>query len=258
MQPRKKWTRDQLLVAFMLYCQLPFGKLHSRNLEIMKYAKLIDRTPSALAMKLTNIASLDPAITSTGRKGLKGASFSDKQMWNEMQSNWNEFVEEAGQVLNDISNGWEEKDVKDDEKNYIGRTRLVETKARIGQHFFRASVLSAYNGKCCISGLSQPSLLVASHIIPWKDDETTRLNPRNGLALSVLHDRAFDLGMITIDEKMKVVVSYKYFDDEDVFCDQTIKLFEGKAIDVPEKFSPDKRFLEFHRENIFEKKVAPS
>lgn len=66
MAERLAWTRQQLLVAFSLYCQTPFGKLHSRNPEIIKYADLINRTPSALAMKLTNIASLDPAITSTG------------------------------------------------------------------------------------------------------------------------------------------------------------------------------------------------
>ena len=46
---------------------MPFGKMHSRNPEIIRYAKLIGRTPSALAMKLTNLASLDPEIRSTGR-----------------------------------------------------------------------------------------------------------------------------------------------------------------------------------------------
>ena len=68
---RKGWARQQLLVAFSLYCQMPFGKLHSRNPEIIKFAEHIGRTPSALAMKLTNIASLGPATTSTERKGLK-------------------------------------------------------------------------------------------------------------------------------------------------------------------------------------------
>jgi len=62
MPTRTGWTRLQLLVAFNLYCQMPFGKLHSRNPEIIKYAGLIGRTSSALAMKLSNIASLDPAI----------------------------------------------------------------------------------------------------------------------------------------------------------------------------------------------------
>jgi len=74
------WNHDQLLVAFNLYCQMLFGKMHSRNPEIIRLATLIGRTPSALAMKLTNIARLDPAITSIGRKGLNGASAADKLM----------------------------------------------------------------------------------------------------------------------------------------------------------------------------------
>ena len=78
---------------------MPFGKMHSLNPEIIHYAKLIGRTPSALAMKLTNIASLDPAITSTGRKGLEGASAADKAMWEEMQADWEPFVAEAQRTL---------------------------------------------------------------------------------------------------------------------------------------------------------------
>jgi hypothetical protein len=62
----KKWTPEQLKLAFFLYCQLPFGKLHSRNPEIVKLARIIGRTPSAVAMKLVNFASLDPAIINTG------------------------------------------------------------------------------------------------------------------------------------------------------------------------------------------------
>ena len=54
MATRIVWTHQQLLVAFNLYCQMPFGKIHFSNPEIIKYAELIGRTPSALAMKLSN------------------------------------------------------------------------------------------------------------------------------------------------------------------------------------------------------------
>ncbi|WP_246585402.1 hypothetical protein [Thiorhodospira sibirica] len=92
MPSNKGWTRQELLVAFGIYCQMPFGKLHSKNPEIIKHAEQIWKTPSALAMKLTNISSLDPAITSTGRKGLSGASFADKKMLKEMQNDWEIFA----------------------------------------------------------------------------------------------------------------------------------------------------------------------
>ncbi len=58
-----RWTKEQLKLAFYLYCQLAFGRLHSRNPEIIQLAKLIGRTPGTVAMKLVNFASLDPAIT---------------------------------------------------------------------------------------------------------------------------------------------------------------------------------------------------
>ncbi|WP_206732396.1 HNH endonuclease [Janthinobacterium sp. 17J80-10] len=203
------WTRRQLLIAFYLYCQMPFGKVHSKNADIIKFAALIGRTPSALAMKLTNIASLDPAITSTGRNGLTSASASDKRMWEEMQQNWEYFALEsqaevdallptADAMERDLTS--QPLDSADGElaENYVGSEKLTQVKIRIGQNFFRRSVMSAYQNRCCITGLSHPRLLVASHILPWRQDANNRLNPRNGLCLSALHDRAFDQGLITI------------------------------------------------------------
>ena len=248
---RKGWTRQQLLVAFSLYCQMPFGKLHSRNPDIIKHAERIGRTPSALAMKLTNIASLDPEITSTGRKGLKAASAADRNMWEEMQSNWENFVLESEKAVADVMNT-REHDEDSESADYIGKNRIIQTTARVGQAFFRKAVLSAYNNKCCITGLSDPRLLVASHIIPWREDNSNRLNPRNGLLLSMLHDKAFDLGIITINEDMTIHVSRKNVSNDSYF-NASIKFYDGKQIALPEKFQPDAGFLTYHRENIFEK-----
>lgn len=258
MRPGNRWTREQLLVALKLYCQLPFGKLHSLNPEIIKYSKLIGRTPSALAMKLTNIASLDPVITSSGRKGLRGASIADKKMWEEMQSNWENFAEESEKVIADLLLGNSEEQAitqtreESELDNYEGKSRIIQVEGRVGQAFFRKSVFSAYNGRCCISGLSVPNLLIASHIIPWKDDKLNRLNPKNGLLLSSLHDKAFDIGIITVSEEMKILVSGRERETKDCFFESSIRSFEGKKITLPEKFSPDPAFLKFHRENIFE------
>lgn len=255
---RTGWTRQQLLVAFNLYCQMPFGKMHSRNPEIIKHAELIGRTPSALAMKLTNIASLDPAITSTGRKGLEGASAADKAMWEEMQADWERFAIEAqhatsffgttaelGVVINDTP-------IPDEVVDYTGSNRTVQTTTRIGQDFFRRSVLSAYNYRCCITGLSVPKLLIASHIIPWRVDAANRLNPRNGLCLSMLHDKAFDAGIIAITEDMTVRVSRKHATNVDNFFNSALLAYDGRPIVLPEKFCPLTEFLAYHRKHVFE------
>ncbi len=208
------WTRQQLLVAFSLYCKVPFGKMHFRNPEIIEYAELLGRTPSSLAMKLTNIASLDPAITTSGRKGLKGSSKADRQMWEEMQTDWERFVIQSEKAFREVLAqapiekifALDNQAPPEEQRDYSGRNRIVKSTTRVGQNFFRKAVLSAYDYKCCITGLSAPQLLVASHIIPWSVDRENRLNPRNGLALSMLHDKAFDSGLLTIDKDKDMTV----------------------------------------------------
>lgn len=63
--------------------------------------------------------------------------------------------------------------------------------------FFRAAVLAGYDHRCALTGLDLPELIHASHIIPWADNVPRRADPTNGIALNVLHDRAFDRGLIT-------------------------------------------------------------
>lgn len=256
------WTREQLLIAFNLYCQLPFGKFHSRNPEIITFANLIGRTPSALAMKLVNIASLDPVITDSGRSGLVGASKLDRAMWEEMQADWNGFAVSSQTAVDALlalnSVNVLDADIDDDvgivdaQIDYSAGSKKVETEVRIGQHFFRRAVLSAYVGRCCITGLTYPGLLVASHIVPWRSDKTNRLNPSNGLCLSMLHDKAFDKGLLTIDTEYKIKISSAANQLADnPFASEWILGLDGKKIAMPEKFSPAMEFLAWHNENIF-------
>ena len=63
------WSKEQIKLAFHLYCQIPYGRIYGRNPEIVALSKVLGRTSDAVAMKMLNIASLDPAITSTGRSG---------------------------------------------------------------------------------------------------------------------------------------------------------------------------------------------
>lgn len=255
MASRREWTRQELLVAFSLYCRMPFGSLHSNNPKITKAAHAISRTPSALAMKLTNIASIDPEITSSGRRGLKNASTKDRSMWEEMQHDWEAFAINCEHAMSEIEEvvhhaGAEETD--EDSLVRTGEDREARTTVRIGQAFFRSAVLSAYNGRCCITGLSVSQLLVAGHIIPWHLDKRNRVNPRNGLLLSVLHEKAFDIGLITINSDMTVRVARNYQVMNDIFFASSIRNYEGKPIFLPDKFAPEKDFLAFHREHVFQ------
>jgi hypothetical protein len=249
------WSRDQLLIALKLYCEIPFGKMHSRNPEIIRYANLIHRSPGSLAMKLTNLASLDPKIVSTGRKGLTKASQADRDIWDEMTSDWVQIALEIDQTFQRLANSTPnqpEEEPIEAEADYTGLTRSTLIMARVGQRFFRQAVLSAYDFKCCITGLSAPELLVASHIIPWRVDPSNRLNPRNGISLSALHDRAFDQGLITISEDLRMVVSRRISElRPSRYIDNAFLVYADKPIRVPAKFAPDFGFLKYHREHLF-------
>jgi len=258
-----RWSRPQLKLAFNLYCQLPFGKLDQRNREVIELASLIDRTPSAVAMKLVNFASLDPAITGTGRAGLGHASALDREVWDEFHSNWENLAVECQQLLEQLRT---ERGVPapetlaaayPDATDYSGDTRPAIVERRIKQQFFRNAVLSSYRSRCCMSGLSEPSLLVASHIVPWGHDKGNRLNPRNGLCLSALHDRAFDRGLIALSDELKIMVSPLLRRRADEFAELVLLPMEGRRIEVPERFSPDITLIAWHRTTLFEKGVQP-
>ena len=249
-----RWTRDQLLVAFALYSRLPFGRLHYRNPEIIKFAEAIGRSQAALAMKLTNIASLDEEITSTGRIGLRNASTTDRAMWEEMHEDWERFAVESRRAIAalEVEDVPPVEPLDDVDDGLVGIDRTVLTTARVGQRFFRAAVLSAYNERCCITGLSVPSLLVASHIVPWRHDRANRVNPRNGLLLSALHDKAFDNGLLTVVDDMTVRVSAGRTEIDDPYFLESFERYEGCRISLPEKFSPARNFLSHHREHVFQ------
>jgi putative restriction endonuclease len=218
------WTSEQLKLAFHFYCQTPFGKLHRQNPKIIELAGLIGRTPDALAMKLVNFASLDPAITNTGRRGLSGASALDRQIWDEFHADWGRLALECEQLRRQLlreHEGSDEWALADSEDfvldDYTGETREAIVQQRIKQDFFRRAVLASYRGRCCISGVSDARFLVASHIVPWRQDKANRLNPRNGLCLSSIHDRAFDKHLFSLTDDHRVILSEQMKATKDTF-----------------------------------------
>ena len=139
-----RWSREELLVAFNLYCQMPFGKMHSRNPDIIRLANAIGRTPSSVSMKLVNFASLDPSITSTGRRGLGNASRADKAIWGEFNGDWEGLAVESAVHLNDLIKKQpltqpkpKERYSDIDESDYEGLTKSAQVQVRIKQAFFR-------------------------------------------------------------------------------------------------------------------------
>src|SRR6267143_4408674 len=96
------WTREHELIALNLYGKLPFGQFDQGNSVIIDVASKMGRTPGSLAMKLSNLASLDPVQKARGIRGLSGASKQDREMWNEFQMNLNDLGPESEQLLHDL------------------------------------------------------------------------------------------------------------------------------------------------------------
>jgi len=137
---KKQWTKDELKLAFYLYFQLPFGRLHSKSPEIIELAKILGRTPSSVAMKLVNFASLDPSITGTGRSGLKGASKLDRDVWNEFHDDWEALAEECEglkkRFARDVVPILSEVESESSAISFIGETRTTTIEQRLRQGFF--------------------------------------------------------------------------------------------------------------------------
>lgn len=266
----KPWTYDELVIAMNLYCKLPFGQLHRGNPLIVEVAQKLGRTPSSLSMKLCNLAALDPYHKARGIKGLSSTSKGDREIWAAFNANWEglgvaseeRLQQLLGTPVDDEVTVAEAKKQRRQPTTFklpstmpSGPTEaLLTTKARIGQNFFRQSVLASYNSRCCITGNPVPELLVASHILPWKGHPEHRLNPHNGLCLAQTQDAAFDRGLITFDEDFRLVIGSRlkeYLPSEAL--ERNFLAYEGKPMQMPDKFLPEAEFMRKHREEVFQR-----
>lgn len=250
---RRNWSREETIVAFNIYCKTTFSKATNKNPLIISAAQLLGRTPSAMSMKIYNLASLDPELKKRGIVGLPNISKLDRDIWQEFNQDWDRLAFESETILAELKNIKVEDVVNED---YVqlpeGKDRQSLVKSRVNQSFFRNAVLNAYDSKCCITGISTPELLIASHIVPWSRRSDCRTDPRNGLLLNALHDRAFDAGLITVTPDYVLHISdqvNQLMQTEDAkkwFID-----YAGKHISLPDKFLPAKEYLRWHNENLF-------
>jgi len=253
---RRPWSPNELLVALDLYCRIPYSGIHARNEEIQNVAKHLGRTPSALAMKLSNFAAFDPIHQLRGIKGLKNGAKADEILMHEFLLNPEDTIRAASEAFQTLGIDKEIELSSPSEAELLfplGPTETTRTvQVRLTQRFFRGVVLSSYDFQCAFCALSIPELLNASHIVPWKVNENLRSNPRNGLALCAIHDRAFDRGLVSIDESSRIVLSsqLKEHIGNNMF-DTAFNKIKGEPVRVPRRFAPEPENLTYHRDHIF-------
>lgn len=251
MSRNSNWTRDEHILAFNLYNQTPFGKIHVSNPRIQSLARLIGRSVGSVSYKLANFARLDPSLKARGIKGLGNGAKGEVEVWSEFERDPETFAFESQRLMAKYTGEslLEYAEINTDDLPPVGMERDAIVKLRVNQDFFRRRILSAYNNKCCITGLAIPKLLVASHIVPWSKDRENRLNVRNGLCLNALHDRIFDKGLLWITENGTVQVAPSLLKGTlgELAEAQWLASFDGKPLLLPKGFEPDARLLGLHR-----------
>ncbi|WP_246240543.1 HNH endonuclease [Anaerocolumna sedimenticola] len=251
-----KWTREETILAFDLYCKTPFGKISRNNKDIIELANLLGRTPSSVGLKMHNLAHFDPELRKRNVTAMAHGSKLDEEIWQEFSQNWLELTYQAQLILAKRKNIEVQKGLNINDYEIIPEGEYKEQliKIRIGQYFFRTSVLNSYNNRCCVTGLSKPELLIASHIKPWKDSDskTEKTNPSNGLCLNAFHDKAFDKGFITINKDYCIIISnYINKTGMDEQTRNWLISYNHKQIYLPDKFLPGKEFIQYHNDMIF-------
>lgn len=126
------------------------------------------------------------------------------------------------------------------------------TQVRLKQSVFRQQILRNFNGRCCLTGLFENDLLVASHIIPWMNKIDSRLSPHNGLCLSILYDYLFDKGYFTFSNDYSVITTPR-LSQLSGEVQSWLEYIDGKSMASPVEYEISKVSLTYHRENIFDK-----
>ena len=244
------WSREELILAFDLYCRIPFQKTKATTPEVRELAALIERSPASVARKLGNFGSFDPELKKQGISGLPNTGALTEGVWNDFHQDWNGLVVDADDVRRRLSRerGTIEKDIVMLEGP---SERIVTRKERLHQSFFRATIMSSYLETCCITRISLKECLIASHIVPWIARKDTRTDPTNGLCLSATFDRLFDTGMLTISVDYRIIVSRRVENSTSGPNRKWIASFHGKPIKRPQRFVPSQEHLEWHRNNTF-------
>ena len=281
------WDRDETILAFYLYHFISRSKISESNSSVIALSELLPlRSPGSVGKKLFNIAANDPTLIALGKKSLSHCSKLDREVWHWFDD-FESLRKEAESILartiiSQYGSLEEYAKVGDNlilelvdqepfERTYpVGNQKssnliitdpapgydvVGTTTQRRGQDLFRKMVLAGYDNKCCITGISRPELLVASHIKPWAAcTEKEKTNPSNGLCLNMLHDKAFDIGLITLDDDCSIIVSPELKRTKvDLYTRKAIIDLEGHVISMPDRYLPDRELLEYHRDYIFKR-----
>lgn len=250
---RNNWTEEEITVALYEYCRNPFGQFNSTKPFVIQLGHLLGRSPAAIVRKVGNLASFDPQMKARGVGGLAHTGKLDEVVWNKYFGHWDQLAYDAEILIAKFKNKEFEQSLDIDLNNLPkGGERRQEIKRRINQDFFRNTVLSSYENRCCVTGINNSKLLQACHIVGWSDDEANRTNPQNGLCMNVLFHRAYDENLIGISPDYEIFVSEDFFGmklkEVDSLTKEYVMSYNKRKLIMPKRFFPDRDLLAIHYE----------
>lgn len=256
-KPRKNWTEDETIMVFVLYLRLPHNELDDQGKRVQSLARTLHRTPDAVALKAWNIAAYDANRIAQSKKGLTHGAKFDREIWDRYAHEGDKLVEYGIELLDKAEHDAGVPFAFEDDLAAAatvipeGKERFALVRQRVNQEYFRNSLMANYQKRCCLTGIGENALLMASHIKPWKDADslTEKLSPANGLLLNAFHDKAFDKGLMTIDFGYRVRVSSKVGHSGNL--DEWLWAFDGRQIQLPTVCPPSREFIEWHQDKVF-------
>lgn len=164
-----------------------------------------------------------------------------------IDSTWSHPVPASNDVLAE-SDGFDESEVETlssrlDNGNFAVPDQHVTAKTRgSAQRVFAARVKKNFGWQCALTGIATRDFLVASHIVPWNEDESIRLDPANGICLSTFVDRAFDTGFLLIHDDCSARVDWGRV-GLDASLRMVLEPFDGRKLTLPAASPPNPQFL---------------
>lgn len=245
---RGNWSEEETLVLFNAFFSENVKEFSNLNSKItLKYSSILGRSVGAVKAKMENIRTANPAYK---LKKTNSARFV-YDVWSQLERDYRGMLAMIG---NAASAYLENHDLVSNEVAIgkidfnPGANDIRECRVRKGQAVFRFNVANNFERRCCITGIEEGSLLVASHIKPWSESTPEEMtDPGNGLFLNRLHDGLFDKHLMTIDQDMRILYSDGLENSmpEDVF-DSFFKRYEGRKIAKPVNFEINFDYLAHH------------
>jgi putative restriction endonuclease len=272
------------------------GNIHLLPEPVKRLAQTLHRTPGSLTSKMLNLdgsrensARLEPELfvrlaAAPERfaelylrtlNAARAAGFGPEQVPDLLEALPKQSVELLGQdelgsaEIGHLLQERREEVGKLEQAFHLGEqqtTRLVEQRARLGQHRFASQVLNNYAHQCGFCGfaprsLQRHGLLVASHIKPWaRSTDQERLDPRNGIAACPTHDAAFDSGLLTVNGGLRIHRAERL--RQSMVADEGTERYFGEQVLGPrlkvvsERGRPDERYLRYHIQHVFQSQLT--